>query len=136
MSNTLIFIIIAVLFAIIVFIIVNDNINRDNNKNNYKQTEVDNNYLITTAYNNSNNLKNYLPEETSVPEMELPGYENELIYVADDIKEGSYANQFKEIDYSKMKMSNNQIGFNPEPRCSSGALPLVDVHMNYLLTQK
>ena len=134
MSNTLIFIIIAVLFAIIVFIIVNDNINRDNNK--YKQQEVDNNYLITTAYNNSNNLKNYLPELTTVPEMELPGYENELIYVADDIKEGSYANQFKEIDYSKMKMSNNQIGFNPEPRCSSGALPLVDVHMNYLLTQK
>lgn len=134
MSNTLIFIIIAVLFAIIVFIIVNDNINRDNNK--YKQQEVDNNYLITTAYNNSNNLKNYLPELTTVPEMELPGYENELIYVADDIKEGSYANQFKEIDYSKMKISNNQIGFNPEPRCSSGALPLVDVHMNYLLTQK
>ena len=134
MSNTLIFIIIAVLFAIIVFIIVNDNINRDNNK--YKQQEVDNNYLITTAYNNSNNLKNYLPELTTVPEMELPGYENELMYVADDIKEGSYANQFKEIDYSKMKISNNQIGFNPEPRCSSGALPLVDVHMNYLLTQK
>lgn len=131
MTNTLIFIIIAVLFAIIVFIIVNDNINRDNNK--YKQQEVDNNNLITTAYNNSNN---YLPELTTVPEMELPGYENELIYVADDIKEGSYANQFKEIDYSKMKMSNNQIGFNPEPRCSSGALPLVDVHMNYLLTQK
>ena len=144
MNNTTIFIILAILFAIVVFVIINDNIQRQDKSAYMKKKEDENNHLIMSAYNNSNDLKNYqqqppqsqeLQEFGASPEMELPGYENELMYSADDIKDGSYANQFKEVDYSKMKMSNNQIGFNPQPRCSSGALPFVDVHMNYLLSQ-
>ena len=67
---------------------------------------------------------------------DIQGYENEIMYISDDLKDGSYINQFKEIDYSKMAISNNQIGFNPEPKCSSGALPFVDVNVNYLLKEK
>jgi hypothetical protein len=66
----------------------------------------------------------------------IKGYENEIMYVSDDLKDGSYVNQFKEIDYSKMKLTDNQIGFDPQPRCSSEPLPYVDVNVNYLLKEK
>lgn len=62
------------------------------------------------------------------------GYENEIMYVSDELKMGSYINQFQEIDQSNMNYSNNQIGFNPSPRCSSGALPIANINVNYLLS--
>lgn len=96
-------------------------------------------------YSNNNNLNYNYPIndnnksfdlDVDVDNNNIKGYENEVMYISDDLKDGSYVNQFKEIDYSKMKLTDNQIGFNPEPRCSSGALPFVDVNVNYLLKEK
>lgn len=94
-------------------------------------------------YSNNNNLNYNYPIndnnksfDLDVDNNNIKGYENEVMYISDDLKDGSYVNQFKEIDYSKMKLTDNQIGFNPEPRCSSGALPFVDVNVNYLLKEK
>lgn len=92
-------------------------------------------------YSNNNNLNYNYPindnnKSFDIDNNNIKGYENEVMYISDDLKDGSYVNQFKEIDYSKMKLTDNQIGFNPEPRCSSGALPFVDVNVNYLLKEK
>lgn len=122
-SGIAIILILFIILGLIVILIANNNSNNSSNNNSNNNPNLNSN-------NNSNNNTN---NEKYVELDGIKGYENELMYVSEELKEGSYANQFKEVDYSKMKFSNNQIGFNPEPKCSSGALPFVDVHMNYLL---
>ena len=125
-SGIAIILILFIILGLIVILIANNAYNNPNNSSNIK-TNVNNNPDINFNNNSNNNNEKYVELDG------IKGYENELMYVSEELKEGSYANQFKEVDYSKMKFSNNQIGFNPEPKCSSGALPFVDVHMNYLL---
>ncbi len=82
------------------------------------QTQTPNNYSLL---GNENELK-----ET------IPGYENELLY-ENNLKDGDYVNQFTEIDFSKIPVSNNQIGFNPQPRDSTEIkLPYADININCL----
>ena len=126
-SGIAIILILFIILGLIVILIANNAYNNfNNNSNNNSNNNPDINFYNNSNSNNNNNEK-YVELDG------IKGYENELMYVSEELKEGSYANQFKEVDYSKMKFSNNQIGFNPEPKCSSGALPFVDVHMNYLL---
>lgn len=111
------FIILLIIF-IIIFMIIYSQINHIHG-NNYKYKQK----------NNSNDLSFLdIPNNN-----DIQAFENELIYTSDDLKEGSYINQFKEIDYNNMNLSNNQIGFNPKPKCSSGPLPFANINVNYLL---
>ncbi len=62
----------------------------------------------------------------------IPGYENELMY-ENNLKTGDYSQQFTEIDFSKIPKSNNQIGFNPEPRETlETKLPFANINVNCL----
>lgn len=116
------FIILLIIFIIIFMIIFS----QTNYNYNHKQK---NNFNYPVFNQNSNDINIEIPNNSS----DIQGFENELIYTSDDLKEGSYINQFKEIDYKNMKLSNNQIGFNPEPKCSSGPLPFANINVNYLL---
>ncbi len=127
----------------------------NNYHNNYPNNNLDYNYPTNNFNQNSNHLNDNIKIDNKGFDLDvdldvdvdmnldaginkdnIKGYENEVMYVSDDLKDGSYVNQFKEIDYSKMNLTDNQIGFDPEPRCSSGALPFVDVNVNYLLKVK
>lgn len=124
----------------------------NNYPNNYPNNNtLDYNYPTNNFNQNSNHLNDNIKIDnkgfdfdmdvdvsldTGINKDNIKGYENEIMYVSDDLKDGSYVNQFKEIDYSKMKLSDNQIGFDPQPRCSSEPLPFVDVNVNYLLKEK
>jgi|694.fasta_scaffold01811_24 hypothetical protein len=110
------FIILLIIFIIIFMIIFSQTNHIPNNKQK-------NNFNDLSLLEVSNDLNN----------TNFQGFENELLYTSDDLKEGSYINQFKEIDYNNMKLSNNQIGFNPQPKCSSGPLPFANINVNYLL---
>lgn len=127
--------------------------NYPNNTNYYPNNNLDYNYPTNNFNQNSNHLNDNIKIDnkgfdfdldvdvdmnldTGINKDNIKGYENEVMYVSDDLKDGSYVNQFKEIDYSKMKLSDNQIGFDPQPRCSSEPLPFVDVNVNYLLNVK
>ena len=115
MNNFIILLIIFIIIFTIIFSVTNYNHNHK-----YKQKNNFNDISLLEIPNNLNNN-------------DIQGFENELLYTSDDLKEGSYINQFKEIDYNNMKLSNNQIGFNPQPKCSSGPLPFANINVNYLL---
>jgi len=145
MMSRIIFFILVLLFCLTLYLSLyyyttkrNHYYNSDVNLSLKYDSNFDYNYPTTNFNQNSNdiNLDVDLDIDTDLNKDNIKGYENELIYTSDDLKDGSYINQFKEIDYSKMKLSDNQIGFNPEPRCSSGALPFVEVNVNYLLKEK
>ena len=57
------------------------------------------------------------------------------MYSHDNIKSGSYVNQYKEIDFNNIPINDNQIGFNPNPKCSSKELPFANINVNYLLNK-
>ena len=123
-----IFILVLIILLLIYLTVFNNNHNKRNHIHNNIKTNVDSNFNQNSNDININANINDIND--------IQGYENEIMYISDDLKDGSYINQFKEIDYSKMNISNNQIGFNPEPKCSSGPLPFVDVNVNYLLNEK
>ena len=119
-------IIIIVFFSLILYLITkrdfNNNQNNHNNQNNI--------YRNFNQVSNDNLIKNN-EEEEKLKET-IPGYTNELMY-ENNLKGGDYVNQFKEIDFSMIPKSNNQIGFNPEPRDSSVIkLPYADINVNCL----
>lgn len=117
-------IIIIVFFALILYLISNKNTN-----NNY-QKPPDNKYKKFNQISNDHLIKE--KEEDLLLEENIPGYTNELMY-KNNLKDGDYVNQFKEIDFSMIPKSNNQIGFNPEPRDSSQIkLPYADINVNCL----
>lgn len=90
-----------------------------NNSNSYKYDYLkDNTYELIQ---NEEEIKN-----------NIPGFENELMYT-NNLKSGDYSQQFTEIDFSKIPKSNNQIGFNPEPRDTSVIkLPYANINVNCL----
>ncbi len=146
MSRIIVFILV-LLFCIILYLSIYYYTTKRNYY--YSNNNLDYNYPTNNFNQNSNYLNDNIKLDNKGFDLDvdldvdidlnkdnIKGYENEVMYVSDDLKDGSYVNQFKEIDYSKMKLSDNQIGFNPEPRCSSGALPFVDVNVNYLLKVK
>jgi uncharacterized protein YxeA len=150
MSRILIFILV-LLFCITLYLFLyyyttNRNHYYSNNNysnNNYSNNHLDYNYPTNNFNKNSNkeldvNLDvNFdVNIDDNLNKDNIKGYENEIMYISDELKDGSYVNQFKEIDYSKMKLTDNQIGFDPQPRCSSEPLPFVDVNVNYLLKEK
>jgi len=112
-------IIIIVLFVLLLYLITN----KDFNNNQQKPNE--NKYMKFNQISNDQLVKE---EEGEF----MPGYTNELMY-ENNLKDGDYVNQFKEIDFSRIPKSNNQIGFNPEPRDSSEMkLPYADINVNCL----
>ena len=154
MSRIIIFILV-LLFCITLYLLLyyyttkRNHYYSNNYSNNYPNNNLDYNYPTNNFNQDSNHLNDNnkgfdvdldvdvdMNLDGGINKDNIKGYENEVMYVSDDLKDGSYVNQFKEIDYSKMKLSDNQIGFDPEPRCSSGALPFVDVNVNYLLKIK
>ena len=87
----------------------------------FNECEINNNSLYIKA-NKEEDIK-----------IDVQGYTNELMYTSENLKDGDYVNQFVPIDFSKIPKPNNQIGFNPEPKCSYGELPFANVNVNYLL---
>lgn len=142
-----IFIFITIIIAIILLLlIVNRDANRDANhksnqdsNHNIKQESKANNKTQMKLYDDVVDIKGYNKENTySLVGNEedykgvVEGYENELIY-ENTLKSGDYTNQFKEIDFSKIPKSNNQIGFNPQPRDSEEMkLPFANINVNCL----
>lgn len=119
-------IIIIVFFSLILYLITK----RDFNNNQNNQNNQNNIYRNFNQVSNDNLIKNN-EEEEKLKET-IPGYTNELMY-ENNLKGGDYVNQFKEIDFSMIPKSNNQIGFNPEPRDSSVIkLPYADINVNCL----
>lgn len=144
--SRIIFFILVLLFCITLYLLLyyyttNRNHYYSNNNNN-SNNHLDYNYPTNNFNKNSNHLNDNKEVDVDINIDDnlnkdiIKGYENEIMYISDDIKDGSYVNQFKEIDYSKMKLTDNQIGFDPQPRCSSEPLPFVDVNVNYLLKDK
>jgi uncharacterized protein YxeA len=132
MDNLFLFFLILVLILIIVIYFMVVNIN---NKNHIPLTTTNTNNNPPNFNNSSsNNSNNYVKKGNEDEIMSnVKGYTNELMYSSDDIKDGDYVSQFKPIDFSKLPKSNNQIGFNPEPKCSYGDIPFANVNVNYLL---
>jgi len=120
-------IIIIVFFSLILYLIsTRDYTNNSNNNQNYhtdkykKFNQISNDHLIKEK------------EEDLLLKENIPGYTNELMY-ENNLKDGDYVNQFKEIDFSMIPKSNNQIGFNPEPRDTSEVkLPYANINVNCL----
>jgi len=120
-------IIIIVFFSLILYLIsTRDYTNNNNNNQNYhndkykKFNQISNDHLIKEK------------EEDLLLKENIPGYTNELMY-ENNLKGGDYVNQFKEIDLSMIPKSDNQIGFNPEPRDTSEVkLPYADINVNCL----
>ena len=129
MNRIFIFILVLIILLILYLLLFNNRHKYHHIRDNNIKNNIDSNFN-----QNSNDINT--TDENNIELNDIQGYENEIMYISDDLKDGSYINQFKEIDYSKMAISNNQIGFNPEPKCSSGALPFVDVNVNYLLNEK
>jgi len=139
-----IFIFITIIIAIILLLlIVNRDVNRDINQQskatNNQQSKATNNKTQMKLYDDVVDIKGYNKENTySLVGNEedykgvVEGYENELIY-ENTLKSGDYTNQFKEIDFSKIPKTNNQIGFNPQPRDSDEMkLPFANINVNCL----
>lgn len=121
-------IIIIVFFALILYLISTRDLN-----NNYKNNNQD---YHTDKYKKFNQISNDHLIKEKEEEMQLkesiPGYTNELMY-ENNLKGGDYVNQFKEIDFSMIPKSDNQIGFNPEPRDTSLVkLPYANINVNCL----
>jgi hypothetical protein len=120
-------IIIIVFFSLILYLIsTRDYTNISNNNQNYhtdkykKFNQISNDHLIKEK------------EEDLLLKENIPGYTNELMY-ENNLKGGDYVNQFKEIDFSMIPKSDNQIGFNPEPRDTSEVkLPYANINVNCL----
>ena len=115
--------ILIIVIIIFVFILLISNKPTNNTPNTYRYN-VNELKKMDYSYNLTGNEEKFKDSIT--------GYENELMY-QNNLKEGDYANQFVEIDFSKFPKSNNQIGFNPQPReTSETKLPFADINVNCL----
>jgi len=120
-------IIIIIFFILLLFLISN----RDNNYNNYNNQLSNNNNIYNNFNQNSNDIQPTKIDDDLL-KSNIQGYENELMS-ENELKGGDYVKQFKEIDFSQIPKSNNQIGFNPQPRDSSEIkLPYADINVNCL----
>lgn len=135
-----IFIFITIIIAIILLLlIVNRDVNQELKATNNQESKATNNKTQMKLYDDVVDIKGYNKENTySLVGNEedykgvVEGYENELIY-ENTLKSGDYTNQFKEIDFSKIPKTNNQIGFNPQPRDSDEMkLPFANINVNCL----
>lgn len=120
-----IFILITIIIAIILLLFINKNNLIDINLNQkYNPTIYENLNSNKTSYSLIGNEENYKDF--------IDGYENELMY-ENNLKGGDYVKQFKEIDFSNIPKSNNQIGFNPQPRETNMVkIPFADINVNCL----
>jgi len=138
-----IFVFITIIIAIILLVLIvnrntnntsnTSNTNNSNNKNKYENFNKNNNDIVEDydekqIKENSYSLVGNEDDYKNV----IDGYENELIF-DNNLKSGDYVNQFKEIDLTKFPKTNNQIGFNPQPRESlESKLPFADINVNCL----
>ncbi len=119
---TFFLIILIIVIIFLLFLLISNKPVNNSNSNLYKYDY--NNYTNDNTYN-------LIKNEEELKEV-IPGYENELLY-ENNLKSGDYSQQFTEIDFSKIPKSNNQIGFNPEPRDTSIIkLPYADINVNCL----
>jgi uncharacterized protein YxeA len=123
-----IFIFITIIIAIILLLLI---INR-NNTNDVSQTnKKPNDKILKDNFINKENSYSLIGDEDKYKNV-VDGYENELMY-ENNLKGGDYVKQFTEIDFSRIPKTNNQIGFNPQPRESTESkLPFADINVNCL----
>ncbi len=126
-----IFIFITIIITIILLLLIinrnNSNTNNTNNTNN-SQNEIKKTYDNFVTKENSYSL---IGDEDKYKNT-IDGYENELMY-ENNLKGGDYVKQFTEIDFSRIPKTNNQVGFNPQPRDSTEIkLPFADINVNCL----
>jgi len=124
-----IFIFITIIIAIILLLLI---INR-NNTNDVSETnnKKPNDKNLKDNFINKENSYSLVGDEDNYKNV-VDGYENELMY-ENNLKGGDYVKQFTEIDFSRIPKTNNQIGFNPQPRESTESkLPFADINVNCL----
>jgi len=120
-------IIIIIIFFILLLLLIS---NKD--YNNYNNYQLSNNNNIYNNFNQNSNDIQHTKINDDLLKSNIQGYENELMS-ENELKGGDYVKQFKEIDFSQIPKSNNQIGFNPQPRDSSEIkLPYADINVNCL----
>ena len=125
-----IFIFVTIIIAIILLLLIVNKNNKNNNNNEKKQTSDKPGKI--EYFDQTVNSYSLIGNEDEYKDS-VEGYENELMY-QNNLKEGDYVHQFKEIDLSKIPKSNNQIGFNPRPRESSESkLPFANINVNCLI---
>ena len=132
MDNTFLILLILVLILIIILYLFSINNSSNNTTNNNLNHNNTNTHIDTDKLFNNNSLYIKANREEDI-KIDVQGYTNELMYTSENLKDGDYVNQFVPIDFSKIPKPNNQIGFNPEPKCSYGELPFANVNVNYLL---
>ena len=98
-----------------------------------KPNKSKNNYYYPVSNSNSNYASYTLNGNEEDLLDKVQGYENELL-MPNNLQEGSYEDQFKEKDFSKIPPPpNTQIGFNPEPvDRSEMKLPYANINVNCL----
>lgn len=122
-----IFIFITIIITIILLLLI-INRNNGNSSNNKYQNEIKKSYDNFVTKENSYSL---IGDEDKYKNT-IDGYENELMY-ENNLKGGDYVKQFTEIDFSRIPKTNNQVGFNPQPRDSTEIkLPFADINVNCL----
>lgn len=123
-----IFIFITIIIAIILLLLI---INRNNTNDVSETNKKPNDKNLKDNFINKENSYSLIGDEDKYKNV-VDGYENELMY-ENNLKGGDYVKQFTEIDFSRIPKTNNQIGFNPQPRESTESkLPFADINVNCL----
>jgi len=100
------------------------------NKSNLKNSNQKSNLYLNNINTSLSSYELNGNEEELLNSIE--GYENELL-IANNLQQGTYENQFEEIDFSKIPPPNMDIGFNPIPHDRSEIkIPYADINVNCL----
>ena len=131
-TTIIIIFIIILLFLIYIYLYNNYNSTYNSNNNSTYNSNFNNNDINDNLFTQPHYIKENIENDLL---LNVQGYKNELMYSHDNIKCGSYVNQYKEINFNNIPINDNQIGFNPNPKCSSKELPFANINVNYLLNK-
>jgi uncharacterized protein YxeA len=125
---TFFLILLIVMIIFLFFYLISNKPNNPNLNNNYKPNSNPSSY-----FNNNSSLSSYQLNGNEDELLEnVQGYENELM-VTNNLKEGSYEDQFQEIDFSRIPPPNTEITFNPIPHDRSEIrIPYANINVNCL----
>lgn len=120
---TFFLILLIVMIIFLFFYLISNKPNNPNLNNNSKSNSNQSFYF--------NNNSSYQLNEDELLE-NIEGYENELL-TANNLQQGTFENQFEEIDFSKIPPPNSEIGFNPTPYDRSEIkIAYADININCL----
>jgi len=126
--DTIVFFLIFILILLLIYFII---VKKEDNINNKEIKLVKNNLdFDKDTHNDYNNNNNDFIDDINGCQYN-DGYENELMY-SNNLKDGDYANLFKETEIKNDVNNNNQIGFNPSPRKQMKTLPYANIHSKCL----